>query len=155
VAIRVTGHGSKLTNQGARVVIGVVGNDTHVVACRVLAVGLSEFGMVPINLGTNNQPADFADAALETDADAVLVSSLNGEADHWCRDFRTHFEDRGQGDLLLYIGGNLMIGDRTPEDVEARFQAYGFDRVFHRTPGFGPALDALSSDLKERFDERR
>lgn len=133
-----------------RVVLGVIGNDTHVVACRVLAVGVQELGFMAVNLGTNNKPSDFADAALETNAAAVLVSSLNGEADHWCRDFRAHFSAVGRHDILLYIGGNLMIGDRDPGAVEERFRAYGFDRVFYRSHGFSEALAALADDLKQR-----
>ena len=133
-----------------RVVLGVIGNDTHIVACRVLAVGVRELGLVPVNLGTNNLPSDFADAALETDAIAVPVSSLNGEAGHWCRDFRAHFRAVGRDDILLYIGGNLMIGDRDPAIVEEHFRAYGFDRVFHRPHGFSEALATLAGDVKER-----
>ena len=105
--------------------------------------------------GTADQATkDLADAALETGARAVLISSLNGEADHWCRDFRRHFRARGLDDILLYIGGNLMIGDRNPDEVEVRFRGYGFDRVFHRTTGFGPALKALVGDLRETLETR-
>ena len=136
-----------LSNLSKRVVFGVVGNDTHVVANRILELGLREYGYRTCNLGTGNTVEDFADAALETSAHAVLVSSLNGEGEHWCKDFRRPFADHGKGDILLYIGGNLVVGDRNHAVVVEQFLGYGFDRVFYRPAGFGEALGLLAADL--------
>jgi len=129
------------------VVFGVVGNDIHVVANRVLELCLKAENFDGINLGTNNLPENFADAALECCADAVLVASLNGEAPHWCRKFRELFEARNIGDTILYLGGNLVTGDMPNEDVEQMFREYGIDRVYHGVVDFNEILVTLRRDI--------
>ena len=48
---------------------------------------------------------------------------------------------------MLYVGGNIVVGKQPFEDVEKRFKAMGFDRVFG--PGTAPetTIDALKEDL--------
>jgi methylaspartate mutase sigma subunit len=129
------------------VVLGVIGSDIHVVANRILAVGLAECGYRPHNLGTHNELGDFVAAARETGARAVLIASLNGDAESYCRGARAAFAAAGRGDVLLYLGGNLSVGHRAAVDVERTFLAEGFDRVFHRPPGLRMVFDALGKDL--------
>ena len=135
-----------------RIVIGVIGDDIHVVANRILAIGLAEAGFQPFNLGTHNRAEDFVDAALEVEADAVLVSSLNGEGEYWCEDFRRRFDEIGRTDILLYAGGNLVVGDRPDKEVVSLFSDYGFDRVFYRNAKFDEVLQLLKVDLDGRAD---
>jgi methylaspartate mutase sigma subunit len=132
---------------GRDVVLGVIGHDIHVVANRILAIGLAESGFRPHNLGTSNTVDDFADAALETGARAVLVSSINGEGEEACMGIGTRFAAVGLADILLYIGGNLVIGDRSSDVVIRLFTSYGFHRVFHRPTTFRPLFEALRRDL--------
>jgi methylaspartate mutase sigma subunit len=130
------------------VVLGVVGHDIHVVANRILEIGLAENGFCPYNLGTNNELDDFRDAALETGARAVLVGSLNGEGESACVGIGDRFAAAGLADVLLYAGGNLVVGDQPCERVEALFIGYGFHRVFHRPPSLLAVFDALRQDLR-------
>ncbi|MEU7588664.1 methylaspartate mutase subunit S [Micromonospora sp. NPDC049230] len=132
---------------GPGVVLGVVGHDIHVVANRILAIGLAEEGFRPYNLGTSNDIVDFSDAAWETGARAVLVASVNGEGEAACAGIGAHFTAVGLGDVLLYAGGNLVVGDRSSAEVERLFTGFGFHRVFHRPPSFRPVFDALKRDL--------
>lgn len=132
---------------GPGVVIGVIGHDIHVVANRILAIGLAESGFRPYNLGTSNDVDDFADAALETGARAVLVASLNGEGEDACAGIGDHFAGAGLADVLLYAGGNLVVGDRSSTEVERLFHRYGFHRVFHRPTTFLAVFEALRQDL--------
>lgn len=129
------------------VVLGLVGNDIHVVANRVLVIGMAENGFRPYNIGTNNTVDDFADAVLETGARAVLVASINGEGEKSCEGFGVRFADRGLPGILRYIGGNLVIGSRPRAEVERVFSAYGFHRVFHQPRSFQTVFDALRQDL--------
>ena len=128
--------------------MGVIGNDIHVVANRILEIALTQSGFRPFNLGTHNEPQDFVEACLESEAHAVLVSSINGEGEHWCVNFRRRFEDVGRGDVLLYTGGNLVVGDRDESQVVSLFKSYGFDRVFYRSNSFGEMLSLLAMDLE-------
>jgi methylaspartate mutase sigma subunit len=131
------------------VVLGVVGHDIHVVANRILATGLAENGFRPYNLGTSNDIDDFADAALETGARAVLISSVNGEGEGACAGIGERFAKAGLSDVLLYAGGGLVIGDRPAAEVERLFHGYGFHRVFYRPRSLQPAFDALRQDLAD------
>lgn len=128
-------------------VLGLVGHDIHVVANRVLAIGMAENGFRPYNIGTNNDVGDFADAVLETGARAVLVASINGEGEKSCAGFGARFAELGLPDILLYVGGNLVIGARPAEEVHRVFSSYGFHRVFHQPPSFQTVFDALKQDL--------
>lgn len=129
--------------------LGVVGHDIHVVANRILAIGLAENGFRPYNLGTSNEVEDFVGAALETGARAVLVSSINGEGEGACAGIGARFASAGLGGVLLYAGGNLVVGDRSSEEVERLFLDYGFHRVFHRPTTFEPVFAALRQDLAD------
>lgn len=53
---------------------------------------------------------EYIDAAIETGADAIVVSSIYGHGDIDCLGLR----ERGIGDILLYVGGNLFVGKTSP-----------------------------------------
>jgi methylaspartate mutase sigma subunit len=131
-----------------RVVIGVIGDDIHVVGNRIMQLALEESGFRVFNLRTRNRPEHFSQAALEVNADAVFVSSLNGEGEYWCADFRNRFAEIGLADIVLYVGGNVVVGKRAKDEVNALFRRYGFDRVYHQEPDIGVAIGDLMEDLK-------
>ena len=58
-----------------RIIIGVIGDDIHVVGNRIIQLALEESGFQVFNLRTRNRPEHFCQAALEVNAHAVLVSS--------------------------------------------------------------------------------
>ncbi len=140
---KVTGHAPAVADK--RVVIGVIGNDIHSVANRILVIGLRENGYDVCNLGVNSMPDDFVEAAIEFDAHAVIVSSLNGEGEMWCRDLRRRMDDADLPLIRLYAGGNLVVGSRDPDVVQALYESYGFDRAYHLTTD----LEVLFRDLRQ------
>jgi methylaspartate mutase sigma subunit len=131
-----------------RVIIGVIGDDIHVVGNRVMQLALEEAGFAVYNLGTRNRPHHFCEAALEVNAHAVFVSSLNGEGEYWCGSFRNQFDFAGLNEILLYVGGNIIIGHRDNSEVEALFRAYGFNRVYYQQPDLQVAISDLQEDLR-------
>ena len=131
-----------------RVVIGVIGDDVHVVGNRIMQLALEESGFQVFNLRTRNRPDHFRQAAMEVNAHAVFVSSLNGEGEHWCADFRIRFAEVGLGRILLYVGGNLVVGKRPQEEVVRLFRQYGFDRIYHQQPDISVAIADLHKDLE-------
>ena len=131
-----------------RIVIGVIGDDIHIVGNRIMQLALEESGCQVFNLRTRNRPEHFCQAALEVNADAVFVSSLNGEGEYWCADFRQRLQAMGLGQVLLYVGGNVVVGIRPEAEVVALFKSYGFDRVYHQRPDIGAAIVDLFEDLK-------
>jgi methylaspartate mutase sigma subunit len=132
----------------ARVIIGVIGDDIHMVGNRIMQLALEESGFRVFNLRTRNRPEHFCQAALEVNADAVFVSSLNGEGEHWCSNFRQHFVAVGMPRVILYAGGNLVVGKRPEDEVEAQFRQFGFDRVYHQRRDIGGAIIDLTEDLQ-------
>ena len=133
---------------GGRIVIGVIGDDIHAVGNRIMQLALEESGFRVFNLRTRNRPEHFCEAALEVNAHAIFVSSLNGEGEHWCSDFRHRFEEVGLGHVLLYVGGNIVVGSRPDAEVVSLFRQFGFDRVYHHQPDISVAIADLEEDLR-------
>ena len=102
------------------------------------------FNVVP--LGMQVTPEEFISVAQETNADAILMSSLYGMAELDLKEFNEKRKEAGLGDMLLDIGGNLVIGRYDPKEVEPRFKALGFDRVY---PPETDIVAVIESDLKE------
>jgi methylaspartate mutase sigma subunit len=130
------------------IVLGVIGADVHSVGNKILDYAFTEAGIKVINLGVMVSQQEFIDAAIETNASAILVSSLYGHGEIDCRGLREKCEEAGLDDILLYVGGNLVVGKTPFEQVNRRFKDMGFDRVF--PPGTSPqtGIDCLKKDLK-------
>jgi methylaspartate mutase sigma subunit len=125
----------------------VIGDDIHVVGNRIIQLALEESGFQVFNLRTRNRPEHFCQAALEVNAHAILVSSLNGEGEYWCADFRHRLVQMGLANVLLYVGGNVVVGKRAEAEVVALFKSYGFDRVYHQKPDVSGAITDLLEDI--------
>jgi methylaspartate mutase sigma subunit len=136
-------------------VTGVIGSDTHIVGNRILSMALEKVGYKIVGLGALTPAEEFVKAAIETDADAILVSSLYGQGELDCKGFRELCIEAGIGDLLLYVGGNLVVGKQPWHDVERRFLDMGFDRAF--PPGTRPenVVASLEQDFAARLDGKR
>ncbi len=128
-------------------VTGVIGADTHIVGNRILSMALEDAGYRVVSLGALTPAGDFIKAAVETAADAILVSSLYGQGELDCRGFRDLCVEAGLDDILLYVGGNLVVGKQPWEAVERRFLDMGFDRVFPPGTRVETALAALAADF--------
>ncbi|MDB9703161.1 methylaspartate mutase subunit S [Rhodospirillales bacterium] len=125
-------------------VTGVIGADTHIVGNRILSMALEKEGFNIVTLGALTPAEDFIKAAIETAADAILVSSLYGQGELDCRGFHDMCIEAGLDDIVLYVGGNLVVGKQAWEEVETRFTDMGFDRAFPpgtRTPDVVEKLD--------------
>jgi methylaspartate mutase sigma subunit len=93
---------------------------------------------------------EFIDAAIETGAKAILVSSLYGHGALDCEGFRNRCIERGKGRLILYVGGNLVVGKQDFGATEKAFKAMGFDRVFPPSADLTDAAARLMRDIRER-----
>ncbi|MCK4259312.1 MAG: methylaspartate mutase subunit S [Halanaerobiales bacterium] len=129
-------------------ILGVIGSDVHAVGNKILDHALSEAGFKVINIGVMASQKEFIDAAVETNADAILVSSLYGHGELDCRGFPEKCKETGLDDVLLYVGGNLVVGKQDFDEVTNRFLEMGFDRVY--PPGTMPEtpIQDLKIDLK-------
>ena len=127
------------------IVLGVIGADCHAVGNKILDHAFTQAGFEVTNIGVLSSQEDFINAAIETSASAILVSSLYGHGEIDCRGLREKCEEAGLKDILLYAGGNLVVGKQDWESVEKRFKDMGFNRVY--PPGTSPEIGIR--DLKE------
>lgn len=134
----------------ATLVLGVIGADVHIVGARVLEYALTSAGYEVVNLGIMVSQEEFIEAAIETNAQAILVSSVYGHGEIDCRGFRDKCVERGIGDIVLMAGGNLVVGKQEWEGVEKTFLSYGFDKV--APPGTSP--EQVIEDVTELLDAR-
>jgi len=133
-----------------KVVTGVVGNDIHVVANRLIDISLQSRGFEVFNLGVNTYLEEFIDAVIETDAKVLLISSLNGEAEGWCRELHKYKNHEKLKDVVFVIGGNLSVGEADVTKLIPQYKEYGFDLVFHQVD-LMEGLEQIEQYVKKRF----
>lgn len=132
------------------VVIGVIGADVHTVGNRIIDYAFSQAGFNVINLGVMVSQKEFMDAAIETNAKAIIVSSLYGHGELDCRGMGDMLKEAGLEDVLLYIGGNLVVGKSDFSEVEKLFKSMGFNRVYPPGADINQGIEDLKNDLKEK-----
>ncbi|MEK9672465.1 MAG: methylaspartate mutase subunit S [Rhodospirillaceae bacterium] len=131
-------------------VTGVIGADTHIVGNRILSMALEKAGYKVVALGALTPAADFVKAAIETAAAGIMVSSLYGQGELDCRGFPQMCLEAGLEDVLLYVGGNLVVGKQEWTDVERRFIDMGFHRAFPPGAKTDAVIEALDADFSAR-----
>ena len=128
-------------------ILGVIGADCHAVGNKILDYSLSEAGFNVINIGVLSPQEDFINAAIETNADVILVSSLYGHGEIDCRGMREKCDEAGLEGILLYVGGNIVVGKQNWDEVYKRFKTMGFDRVYPPGTSVETAVRDLNEDL--------
>lgn len=129
------------------IVLGVIGADVHAVGNKILEYAYKQAGIEVINLGVMVSQEEFIKAAIETDARLIAVSSLYGHGEIDCRGLREKCNEAGLKDIILYVGGNLVVGKTPSEEVVAKFKAMGFDRVFTNDIPLEICVEVLKNDL--------
>jgi methylaspartate mutase sigma subunit len=129
------------------IVLGVIGADCHAVGNKILERIFTEEGFRVVNLGVMVSQDEFIDAAIETGAKAILVSSLYGQGELDCDGLRDRCVERGLEDILLYVGGNLVIGKIDYDETEQKFKAMGYNRVFRPSVDLHEVAQLLRNDL--------
>ena len=132
------------------VVLGVIGSDCHAVGNKIIEHALTHAGLKVVNLGVMVSQDEFIDAAIETGAQAILVSSIYGHGEIDCDGLRGRCIERGLDPVLLYVGGNLVIGKRDFSEVEVLFREMGYDRVFPPTIELPKVAEYLKQDVAKK-----
>ncbi len=128
-------------------VTGVIGDDVHVIGIRILEHALRTAGFNIVPLGVQVPQEEFVNAAIETGAQGILVSSLSGHAEVVASGLRDKCIEVGLKDIILYLGGQLVIGEARWEDVVKKFSDLGFDRVYPSDTRPAQVVAALEADL--------
>ncbi|MDF9831468.1 methylaspartate mutase subunit S [Parabacteroides sp. PF5-6] len=127
------------------VVTGVIGADVHAVGNKIITYALEQAGFEIVNLGVMVSQEEYINAALETNADVILVSSLYGHGEIDCQGLREKCDEAGLKNIPLLAGGNLVVGKQNFAEVEKRFMDMGFTKVYPP----GTAIETTIADLKE------
>lgn len=130
------------------VVLGVIGSDCHAVGNKILDYSLSAAGFNVVNIGVLSPQEDFINAAIETNADAIMVSSLYGHGEIDCRGMRENCIEAGLKDIKLFVGGNIVVGKQDWNEVHQKFIDMGFDGVYPP----GTSTEVAVNDLKAALE---
>jgi methylmalonyl-CoA mutase cobalamin-binding domain/chain len=122
----------------------VSSTDVHEFASFLLASTLEAAGTDVIDFGINRDPEDIVKAVIESDADAVVVTTHNGVARSFGRRLMSELGAADAGSVPVFMGGVLnedVDGSEIPIDVRADLNAGGI-----RTP---ETIDRLVDALVE------
>ena len=104
-------------------VIGVIGADVHAVGNKILYHAFTEAGFEVVNLGVMVAQEEYIAAAIEVNADAIVVSSLYGQGELDCRGMREKCDEAGLAGIplagtatlyylksyaLMFVAGSLL-----------------------------------------------
>jgi len=120
----------------------VTSTDVHEFAEFLLTSTLTAAGTEVIDFGINRDPEDIVKAVIETDADAVVISTHNGVARSFGQRLTSELGTAGARDVAIFMGGVLnedTPGSQVPIDVSSDLNACGI-----QTPG---AIDRLVEAL--------
>ena len=129
--------------KGHTILLGGIGGDSHSVGLTILRQALGTSGYQVRYLGTQNSSKDFFQLA--SLFNIVMISSLDGHARYYLRDFPEMKAQYNAHGPLWYLGGNLHIGDAN--GYERYFLEMGFSRVFVKFVNIKAVLETLERDL--------
>ncbi|MDX6625890.1 MAG: hypothetical protein QOE56_879 [Solirubrobacterales bacterium] len=133
-------RGQRQSIRGMKVL--VTSTDVHEFAEFLLASALGAVGAEVIDFGINRDPEDIVKAVIETDADAVVVTTHNGVARSFGQRLISELGQAQAREVPVFMGGVLnedVDGSEIPIDVRADLNATGI-----QTPGtIDRLIDAL------------
>jgi methylaspartate mutase sigma subunit len=134
-------------NRKCTIVLGVIGEDVHVVGARILEYALTDSGFEVVPLGAQVSQEEFINAAIETNARIIMISSLSGHAELLVNGFKEKCVESGLSDVLLYIGGYLLLEDKPWDEVAIKYTQMGFNRVYPPSTTPSVVINDLNSDV--------
>ena len=123
------------------ILLGGLGGDSHSVGLTILRQSLSAIGYNVRYLGTQNTIADFFQLAHL--ANLVMISSMDGHARYYLREFPALKREFTTNGTLWYLGGNLCVRDSRERD----FIEMGFNRVFVNFIDLTSVMNTVKQDL--------
>lgn len=135
------------TSNPIKIITGTIGDDIHSFGIKVINHALESAGFQVISLGIQTPQEDFVKAAIESDAKAILVSSMSGHARLLCEGLRQRCVEAGLKNIVLYVGGTLSTGDTPWAELEQLFLRMGYTRAFPPTTMPGQIIADLTADI--------
>lgn len=110
------------------IVLATVSSDSHMWNLVYLDLYLGELGYEVTNLGACTPADEVLDAVLRTDADALVISSVNGHGSHEGARLVQHVRAGGWSGTAV-IGGKLTTSGILTDSERDALLASGFDAV--------------------------
>ncbi len=107
-----------------RVLLAKPGLDGHDQGAKVVVQALMAAGMEVIYTGLRQSPEEIAEAAKARGVDVIGLSIMTGAHLPICTQLKQLFVERGLGDKLWVVGGNV------PRSDHGALEALGVARVF-------------------------
>jgi len=126
--------------RGRKVVVS--STDVHEFAEFLLVSTLEAVGSDVVDFGINRDPEDIVKVALETNAEAVVVTTHNGVARSFATKLREELDRAGISDTQIYMGGVLnedIDGSEIPVDVRDDLARIGV----HTPSGIEELIDEI------------
>ncbi|HYV13613.1 MAG TPA: methylaspartate mutase subunit E [Pyrinomonadaceae bacterium] len=127
--------------KGHTILLGGIGGDSHSVGLTILRQSLSAHGYQVRYLGTQNTLSEFFQMAGM--ANLVMISSMDGHARYYLREFPSFRREFKTNGTLWYLGGNLGSNNGSERD----YLEMGFNRVFLNFIELETVLNMLQRDL--------
>ena len=131
-----------MSERRIRVLIAKPGLDGHDVGAKLVCRALMDAGMEVIYTGLRQSPEAIAATALQEGVDVVGLSVLSGAHLPLCGKVGQALRDKGLGDLLWLVGGNVP-----GRDHEALKQL-GVRAVFPTASGFDEIVSYIQQEVR-------
>ena len=121
----------------ARILIAKPGLDGHDQGAKVVVRALMEAGFDVIYTGLRQSPEAVAERAAAEKVDVIGLSSMAGSHLSFCARLKPLLDEKGLGDALWIIGGNVPEGDH------GALRALGLDAIFATGTPFDDIIDYI------------
>jgi methylmalonyl-CoA mutase C-terminal domain/subunit len=125
-----------------RVLVAKPGLDGHDVGAKLVCRALMDAGMEVIYTGLRQSPESIARAAADEDVQVIGLSILSGAHLPLCRRVKEEMDERGLGEVLWIVGGNIPRGDA------AELEALGVRRVFPTGAPFEEIVAFIEAEVR-------
>ncbi|VFS76525.1 methylaspartate mutase subunit S [Salmonella enterica subsp. diarizonae] len=131
-------------------VIGVIGADCHAVGNKVLDRVFTAHDFRVINLGVMVNQDEYIDAAIETGADAIVVSSIYGHGDIDCLGLRERCIERASATSCCMSAAIWWSASMTLPGWKQNLKEMGFNRVFAPSHDLEDVCQLMANDINQR-----
>jgi isobutyryl-CoA mutase len=121
--------------------------DGHDVSINIFSKLMHKRGAEVVHLGHNRSVDEILHAAIQEDADAILVSSYQGGHNEYFRYLIDSLRKHSADNILVFGGGGGVI---LPAEIAA-LEAYGVTRIYHASEGQTLGIHGIADDIVARI----
>jgi methylmalonyl-CoA mutase len=136
---------------GMKIITAAALFDGHDVSISIFSKLMHKRGAEVVHLGHNRSVGEIVRAAVQEDADAILVSSYQGGHNEFFRYLVDSVRSRSSGGILVFGGGGGVI---LPQEIRA-LEEYGVEKIYHAADGQKIGIDGIADDIIARIERAR